>query len=76
MFYTGQASNPIAARLAGGFGYEVTWASWLKASIVPGLTSMLVIPWVVLRLCRPGIERTPEASARPPAGTGSPIGRA
>ena len=63
MFYTGQASNPIAARIAGTFGYEVTWSSWLKASIVPGLTSLLVIPWIVTRLNRPGIERTPEASA-------------
>lgn len=62
MFYTGQASNPIAARIAAGFGYEVTWASWLAASIVPGLVSLLVIPWIVLRLNRPVIEHIPEAS--------------
>ncbi len=63
MFYTGQASNPIAARIASGFGYEITWASWIKAGVVPGLVSLLVIPWIVQRLTRPSIQRTPEASA-------------
>ena len=63
MFYTGQASNPIAARIAGDFGFRVTWASWFEAAIVPGLVSLLVIPWVVMRLNPPGIKHTPEASA-------------
>jgi DASS family divalent anion:Na+ symporter len=63
MFYTGQASNPLAAKMAAGFGYNVTWASWIEAAIVPGLVSMLVIPWIVMRLNRPGIRHTPEASA-------------
>jgi DASS family divalent anion:Na+ symporter len=63
MFYTGQASNPLAARMAGTFGYQVTWASWIEASIVPGLVSMLLVPWVVMKLNTPGVQRTPEASA-------------
>jgi DASS family divalent anion:Na+ symporter len=63
MFYTGQASNPLAARLAGTMGYQVTWASWLVAASVPGLVSMLVVPWVVMKLDRPQIVRTPEAAA-------------
>ena len=63
MFYTGQASNPLAAHMAGGFGYTVTWASWLGAAIVPGLVSLLVIPMVVMRMNRPEIVRTPEAAA-------------
>jgi len=63
MFYTGQASNPLAARMAASFGYEVTWASWLQATIVPGLVSLLVIPLVVMWMNRPEIVRTPEARA-------------
>ncbi len=63
MFYTGQASNPIAARMAESFGYKVTWASWLEATIVPGLASIAIIPWVVMKLNKPEIVRTPEASA-------------
>jgi DASS family divalent anion:Na+ symporter len=63
MFYTGQASNPLAAHMAGEFGYQVTWLSWLAAAIVPGLISLAVIPLVVMRLTRPEIVRTPEAAA-------------
>lgn len=61
MFFTGQASNPLAAGLAGDLGYPITWAWWLAAGIVPGLCSLLVIPWVVLRINPPEIRRTPEA---------------
>ena len=63
MFYTGQASNPLAARMAASFGYNVTWSSWLQATIVPGLVSLFVIPLVVMKLNKPEIIRTPEASA-------------
>jgi DASS family divalent anion:Na+ symporter len=63
MFYTGQASNPLAAKIAAGYHYDVTWASWLKASCVPGLLSLLIVPWVVMRICSPQIRRTPEAAA-------------
>jgi DASS family divalent anion:Na+ symporter len=63
MFYTGQASNPLAAKMAGEFGYVVTWSSWLAATIVPGLVSLAAIPWVVMRINRPEIVRTPEAAA-------------
>jgi DASS family divalent anion:Na+ symporter len=61
MFYTGQASNPLAAQMAGQFGYTVTWTSWFLAGIVPGLVSLAVIPAVVMRLYPPEIRRTPEA---------------
>lgn len=63
MFYTGQASNPLAAQIAGQFGYPVTWTSWFVAGIVPGLCSLAVVPWVVMKLNPPDIRRTPEAAA-------------
>jgi DASS family divalent anion:Na+ symporter len=62
MFYTGQASNPLAARMAEGTGYEVTWTSWFIAGIVPGLASLLAVPWLVARLNPPTIRHTPEAA--------------
>ncbi|MBC8167147.1 MAG: DASS family sodium-coupled anion symporter [Bryobacteraceae bacterium] len=62
MFYTGQASNPLAAKIAGNIGYEVTWTSWFLAGLVPGLVSLAVIPWVVMRLNPPQIRKTPEAA--------------
>ena len=62
MFYTGQASNALAARMAAGFGYQVTWLSWFKAAVVPGVASLLVLPWLVLLVNKPKIRRTPEAA--------------
>ncbi|HSW29879.1 MAG TPA: DASS family sodium-coupled anion symporter [Longimicrobiales bacterium] len=62
-FLTGQASNPLAARMAGDFGHPVTWSSWALASIVPGLLSMAIVPLIVYRIHRPEISRTPEAAA-------------
>jgi len=63
MFFTGQASNPLAAQMAGEmFHYPVTWALWFAAGIVPGLCSLLVAPWIVYRMYPPKIRRTPEAA--------------
>jgi divalent anion:Na+ symporter, DASS family len=63
MFFTGQASNPLAAQMATSYGYPVTWSGWLTASIVPGLVSLAVVPWIVMRIYPPEIRRTPEAAA-------------
>lgn len=63
MFFTGQASNPLAAQMASQFGgYQVTWTSWFMAGLVPGIASMLVVPWLVMKLYPPEIKRTPEAA--------------
>lgn len=63
MFFTGQASNPLAANLAGTIAkYNVTWASWLAAGIVPGAISLLTVPWLISRILPPQIRRTPEAA--------------
>jgi DASS family divalent anion:Na+ symporter len=63
MFFTGQASNPLAAQIASSTGYNVTWASWFVAGIVPGLCSLALVPWIVLKLNTPEIIKTPEAPA-------------
>lgn len=62
MFFTGQASNILGASLAGKLvNVQVTWVSWFVAAIVPGLTSCVVVPWVVHRVMRPEVRQTPEA---------------
>ncbi len=63
MFYTGQASNPLAAQMATQAGYPITWVSWFVAGIVPGLCSLLVAPWIAFRMYPPEVKRTPEAAA-------------
>jgi DASS family divalent anion:Na+ symporter len=62
MFFTGQASNPLAAQIAQDAGYTITWSSWLVAGIVPGLCSLAAAPLVAMRLSPPEIRATPEAS--------------
>ena len=61
MFFTGQASNPLLAEMAGQMGFPITWASWALAGIVPGICALLVVPVVVMRIDPPTIRRTPEA---------------
>ena len=64
MFFTGQASNPLIAKMAGAAtGFQVTWASWFVAGLVPGLCSIALAPWLILKLYPPEIRRTPEAAA-------------
>lgn len=63
MYLTGQASNPIIARLAREVtGIEVTYSRWLVASIVPALVSLLLVPLLIYRVFPPEIKHTPAAS--------------
>ena len=60
MFFTGQASNPLAAQMARAmFHYPVTWSLWFVAGIVPGLCSLLIVPLIVYRMDPPDIRKTP-----------------
>jgi DASS family divalent anion:Na+ symporter len=62
MFLTGMASNPLAAEYALKFGHaDLTWMRWLSGSIVPGLMTLIVAPWLLLRWCRPEVRDTAPA---------------
>lgn len=61
MFLTAMAANPLAAKLAGDMGVEITWTGWAVAAIVPGLVSLALIPYIIYKLCPPEIKETPEA---------------
>ena len=64
MFLTGQASNPIIARFAKEVtGFEITYARWAIAAIVPGLLCLLLVPLVLYRVFPPEVRHTPGASA-------------
>jgi DASS family divalent anion:Na+ symporter len=63
MFLTGQASNPIIARFAQEVtGIEITYARWAFGAILPGLLSLLIVPWLLYRVFPPEIKHTPAAS--------------
>ncbi|BAU26934.1 DASS family divalent anion:Na+ symporter [Aneurinibacillus soli] len=62
MFMTAMAANPLAVSQAKEAGVSITWGSWALAAIVPGLISLLVIPWFIYKIYPPEIKETPDAA--------------
>jgi DASS family divalent anion:Na+ symporter len=59
MFVTGQASNVLAASMAGSVaGVTISWARWLWVASVPALVSLAVVPALLYWLNRPEISDT------------------
>jgi DASS family divalent anion:Na+ symporter len=63
MFLTAMAGNPLIVHFAAEAGVEISWGKWLLASIVPGIVSLLFIPWLIYKLSPPDIKETPHAHA-------------
>lgn len=62
MFLTACAPNLLAMLLASKtLNINVSWGMWALAAIVPGLISLLAIPYVIYKLYPPEITKTPEA---------------
>lgn len=61
MFMTAMAANPLIAEMAGEMGIEITWGSWALAAIVPGLLSLIIVPWVLYKIYPPEITDTTDA---------------
>lgn len=62
MFFTGQASNPLAASISTQAGFPITPVSWFMAGIVPGTVSLILAPLVARWMLPPVIRETPEAA--------------
>jgi divalent anion:Na+ symporter, DASS family len=61
MFLTAMAANPLAQKLAGDLKINITWGGWALAAIVPGLLSLILVPWVIYKLYPPEVKETPGA---------------
>jgi DASS family divalent anion:Na+ symporter len=62
MFLTGMAANPLIAGFALKIAHvELSWLRWFSGSIVPGLVTLAVVPWLLMRLARPEIADTTAA---------------
>lgn len=62
IFLTSMAANPLAAAFAREIaGVELGWGTWVLASSVPAAISLALLPWLIYRLDRPELDRTPEA---------------
>lgn len=63
MFLTAMAANPLAAKIAADItGQQITWMGWATAAIVPGLVSLIIVPYVIYKLYPPEIKETPAAT--------------
>lgn len=61
MFITAMAANPMMVDYAQEFGVTLTQLSWAKATIVPGLISLITLPVIIYYLNPPEIKNTPGA---------------
>ena len=62
MFLTSMAANPLIASFAlKTVGVELTWERWALATSVPGILTILAIPYVMFKLSPPEVTKTPEA---------------
>lgn len=61
MFMTAMAANPLLVSLAEKENIEISWANWALAACVPGILSLILIPWVIYKIYPPEIKETPNA---------------
>lgn len=64
MFLTATAPNPLVAEFARqGSGIALTWTTWALAACVPGIVGLVLVPYVVYRLCPPETQETKVAQS-------------
>ena len=52
LFMTANANNPLIVSFAKNImGIEITWGGWALAMVPPGIVVLLVIPWLVFKMC-------------------------
>ncbi|AXX65116.1 anion permease [Bombilactobacillus bombi] len=61
MFMTAMAPNLVAVALAKSLHVNLSWMSWFMAALLPGLISLIVVPWLIYKMYPPEIKDTPNA---------------
>lgn len=62
MFMTAMAGNLLVVELARKIlNVNITWLDWAAAASVPGLVSLLVVPYILYIIYPPEVKKTPEA---------------
>ncbi|MCG8538997.1 MAG: anion permease [Clostridia bacterium] len=63
MFMTAMAANPLISTLAYDVaGLEITWMGWFIAALIPGIVSLIAIPYLLYKIYPPEVKETPDAS--------------
>ena len=63
LWLTATSANPIGVSLAAQSGVQIDFGTWLLASSVPALATILLLPLILSRLFPPGVTDTPDAPA-------------
>lgn len=62
MFLTAMAGNPLAQNLAEKTAHvHITWMNWFLTALVPGLVSLIVVPFIIYKMYPPTVKETPNA---------------
>ena len=62
MFLTGMAANPLIAEFVLKLAHvELTWTRWALGAALPGLLSLICVPYLLYRLVPPEIKNTESA---------------
>jgi divalent anion:Na+ symporter, DASS family len=63
LWLTATSANPIGVSLAAQSGVKITFGTWLLASSVPALATILLLPLILSRLFPAAVTDTPDAPA-------------
>ncbi|MEI7463677.1 MAG: DASS family sodium-coupled anion symporter, partial [Candidatus Taylorbacteria bacterium] len=62
MFMTASSANVLFAALAlSTFNIQLSWGTWALGAALPGLISLLIIPYFIYKVYPPEIKETPQA---------------
>ncbi len=61
MFLTAMAANPMIVEIAEKMGISISWGTWALAALLPGIASLILIPFVLYTFSPPEIKETPNA---------------
>ncbi|XP_024986674.1 dicarboxylate transporter 1, chloroplastic-like [Cynara cardunculus var. scolymus] len=62
MFLTAMAANPLSANLTHNtINQTIGWTLWAKAAIVPGIVSLIVVPFLLYLIYPPSVKSSPDA---------------
>lgn len=63
MFLTAMAGNPLAQSLSKDQGVNITWMNWFLVALVPGIISLILVPFIIYKIYPPEIKSTPNAKS-------------
>lgn len=61
LFITAMAANPLIVGFLQQEGIHISWGLWTLAALVPGMLSLLIIPYLVYRVYPPELKDTSES---------------